>query len=74
MELPGLKMKQRMPVVLLPLHEQIPSVLRINIFIHNEKILKTTLKSKDMTVGQLSSLVFNKLKLSEADSSHFCLC
>ena len=71
MELPGLKMKQRMPVVPLPLHEQIPSALRINIFPHNEKILKTTLKSKEMTVAQFSSLVFNKLKLSEADSSHF---
>ena len=73
MELPGLKMKQRIPVPV-PIHEQIPSALRLKIFIHEEKVLKTTLKSKDMTVAQLSSLVFHKLKLSESESNHFCLC
>ena len=71
LELPGLKMKQTAGI---PIREQIPSALRLKIFIHEEKVLKTTLKSKDMTISSLNSSVFNKLKLTEAESCHLCLC
>ena len=71
MELPGLKIKQKASI---PIHEQIPSALRLKIFVHEEKVLKTTLKSKDMTVQNLMSSVFHKLRLTESESSHLCLC
>ena len=71
MELPGLKINQ---TIARPVRDQIPSALRLKIFVHEEKVLKTTLKSKDMTIGHLQSSIVNKLQLSEAESSHFCLC
>ena len=48
MELPGLKINQ---TIARPVRDQIPSALRLKIFVHEEKVLKTTLKSKDMTIG-----------------------
>ncbi len=71
MELPGFKVKQ---TIARPARDQIPSALRLKIFVHEEKVLKTTLKSKDMTIGHLHSSIVNKLQLSESESSHFCLC
>jgi len=71
MELPGFKVKQ---TVARPARDQVPSALRLKIFVHEEKVLKTTLKSKDMTIGHLHSSIVNKLQLSESESSHFCLC
>ena len=72
MELPGLKIKQQRAMS--QSRDQVPSALRLKIFVHEEKVLKTTLKSKDMLVSSLNSSIVHKLKLSETESSHFCLC
>ena len=67
-ELPGLKIKQNLPA---PSKPHFQSALQLKIFIHEDKVLKTSLKSKEMTIQSLSSSIFSKLDISTEDRKDF---
>ena len=70
-ELPGLKMKTSTPT---PSQTQVRSTVQLKIIVHQDKVLKTSLKSREMTVQNLASSIFTKLEISTEDRKDFCLC
>ena len=70
-ELPGLKRKENLPA---PSKPHFQSALQLKIIIHEDKVLKTSLKSKEMTIQSLSTSIFTKLDISTEDRKDFCLC
>ena len=70
-ELPGLKIKQNLPA---PSRPNFQSALQLKIIIHEDKVLKTSLKSKEMTIQSLTTSIFTKLDISTDDRKDFCLC